>query len=116
MGRQRWSFLLSFPSIQFTRWPTLHYGRPYDAIKTFGPIEAFVTDNKTTKSFLGPTTGNSSPLMSKLTIYDLAGSLLFPDLGLKGVAIEAAQTLVGGAKFATQTFYRTEGQREETTQ
>lgn len=85
-----------------------------DAIKTFGPIEAFVTDNKTTKSFLGPDYWKQFAPNVQVDIYDLAGSLLFPDLGLKGVAIEAAQTLVGGAKFATQTFYRTEGQREET--
>jgi len=95
-------------------------GQPYvmaghmDAIKTFGTIETFITDNKTTKSFLGPLYWKQYSPNIQVDLYDLAGSLLFPDLGLKGVAIEAAQTLVGGAKFATQVFYRTEAQREET--
>ncbi len=95
-------------------------GQPYimaghmDAIKTFGPIETFVTDNKTTKGFIGALYWKQFAPNIQVDIYDLAGSLLFPDLGIKGVAIEAAQTLVGGAKFATQVFYRTEGQREET--
>jgi len=95
-------------------------GQPYilaghmDAIKTFGPIETFITDNKTTKSFLGQLYWKQFSPNIQVDAYDLAGSLLFPDLGIKGVAIEAAQTLVGGAKFATQVFYRTEGQREET--
>lgn len=95
-------------------------GQPYilaghmDAIKTFGPIETFVTDNKTTKGFLGVTYWKQFAPNIQVDAYDLAGSLLFPDLGIKGVAIEAAQVSVGGAKFATQVFYRTEGQREET--
>jgi hypothetical protein len=95
-------------------------GQPYilaghlDGIKTFGEIETFISDNKTTKGFLGPLYWKQYSPNIQVDTYDLAGSLLFPDLNIKGVAIEAAQTLVGGAKFATQVFYRTEGQREET--
>lgn len=85
-----------------------------DAIKTFGPIETFISDNKTTKSWLGEAYWKQFSPNIQVDTYDLAGSLLFPDLGIKGVAIEAAQTLVNGAKFATQVFYHTEGQREET--
>lgn len=85
-----------------------------DAIKTFGKMETFITDNKTTKSYLGPPYWKQFSPNIQVDIYDLAGSLLFPDLKIKGVAIEAAQVLVGGAEFAPQVFYRTEGQREET--
>lgn len=95
-------------------------GQPYilaghmDSIKTFGAIETFVADNKTTKAFLGPLYWKQYSPNIQVDAYDLAGSLLFPDLGIKGVAIEAAQVSTQGAKFATQVFYRTEGQREET--
>lgn len=95
-------------------------GQPYllaghmDGIKTFGPIEAFVSDNKTTKTWLGENYWKQYSPNIQVDTYDLAGSLLFPDLDIKGVAIEAAQVTTTGAKFAIQTFYRTEGQREET--
>lgn len=109
------SFKLPLPYTTPDRQPYILAGH-LDAIKTFGPIETFISDNKTTKAFLGPLYWKQYSPNIQVDIYDLAGSLLFPDLGIKGVAIEAAQTLAGGAKFATQVFYRTEGQREETLQ
>lgn len=84
-----------------------------DAIKTHG-VDPFVTDNKTTKSYLGAAYWKQFAPNGQVDGYDLAGTLLFPDLGIKGVAIEAAQVTQEGARFATQVFYRTEGQREET--
>lgn len=96
-------------------------GQPYtlsghmDAIKSFGPIEKFVTDNKTTGSFIGPLYWKQYSPNIQVDIYDLAGSLLYPQLNLKGVAIEATQLFAsGGARFAIHPFYRTESQREET--
>lgn len=87
-----------------------------DAIKTFGGSERFVTDNKTTKTFLGQQYWAQFSPNTQVDLYDLVGNILFPQLNLSGVAIEAAQTSVGGAKFAVQTFYRNEEQRAETLQ
>jgi len=46
-------------------------------------------------------------------IYDLIGYLLFPSLKIQGVIIEAAQTMVEGARFGTYINRRTDAQREE---
>ena len=94
------------------------YGETYilaghlDSIMTNG-LETFVSDNKTTKNALLKTYWKRYEPNTQVDIYDLAGSLLFPELGLRGVMIEAAQTLVDGARFGSHIFYRTEAQREE---
>lgn len=84
-----------------------------DGIKTFGS-EPFVTDNKTTKTALNALYWKQYNPNTQVDIYDLVGSLLYPSLGIRGVVIEAAQTLATGARFASHPFYRTEGQRSET--
>lgn len=98
-------------------------GQPYilaghmDGIKRFSPSESFITDNKTTGSFIGPAYWKQYSPNIQVDIYDLAGSLLYPQLGIKGVAIEATQLFASGtARFAVHPFYRTEAQREETLQ
>lgn len=93
-------------------------GEPYlltgylDSIDRLGE-EFFISDNKTTKNALGPPYWAQYSPNVQVDIYDLAGSILFPDLGIRGVRIDAAQALVGGARFGTQVFYRRESQREE---
>lgn len=96
-------------------------GQPYilsghmDGIKRFSASESFITDNKTTGTFIGPYYWKQYSPNIQVDIYDLAGSLLYPALGIKGVAIEATQLFANGtARFAIHPFYRTEGQREET--
>jgi hypothetical protein len=84
-----------------------------DGIKTHGN-DPLVTDNKTTKGAITQNYWRQYSPNGQVDTYDLAGNLLFPELGIKGVAIEAAQVTANGANFATQVFYRTEGQREET--
>jgi hypothetical protein len=84
-----------------------------DGIKTWGS-DHFISDNKTTKSWLGEKYWAQYSPNIQVDTYDLVGTLLWPQLKLQGMAIEAAQTLVGGAKFGINVFYRTEGQREET--
>jgi hypothetical protein len=86
-----------------------------DGIKAFTKTESFVSDNKTTVSFLGPNYWKQYSPNTQVDIYDLVGSMLYPDLGIRGVAIEAVQLKANStATFATHPFYRTEGQREET--
>ncbi len=86
-----------------------------DGIKTFGGAENFVTDNKTTGSFIGPSCWAQYSPNIQVDIYDMVGNILYPDLRIRGVAIEATQLFAtGGARFAIHPFYRTEGQREET--
>ena len=76
--------------------------------------ELFIADNKTTKKFLGKAFQASFSPNIQMDVYDLAGSILFPTLPIRGVAIEAAQILHDGARFATYPLHRTEAQREET--
>ncbi len=45
--------------------------------------------------------------------YALAASIMFPSLPLKGIMLEAHQTLVGSARFARQFLRRSAVQREE---
>lgn len=86
-----------------------------DGIKSFSPAESFITDNKTTVSYLGATYWKQYSPNIQVDIYDLVGSMLYPELNIKGVAIEATQLVASGsARFATHPFYRTEAQREET--
>lgn len=84
----------------------------FDRISRFGD-EHFITDNKTTKNPLDRGYWAHYSPNTQVDTYDLVGSILYPSLSIQGVAIEAAQTLVGGAKFGIQVFHRTEPQREE---
>lgn len=94
-------------------------GDPYilcghnDSLVTFGD-EGFVSDNKTTKKQLGPAYWAGYSPNVQVEIYDLAGSVLYQDLNLKGVLIEGAQVLVSGAKFGLGVMYRNDAQRNET--
>lgn len=83
-----------------------------DSIKTNGD-ETFLADNKTTKSFLGPSYYNQFSPNTQMEIYDFAGNMLFPDLKLRGLLIESAQVMVEGARFGAHIVYRDDTQREE---
>ena len=107
------SFKLPLPILDPTNQPYVLAGH-LDGIKTFGGVETFITDNKTTKSWLSKNYWAQFAPNVQVDTYDLAGSILFPDIRLSGVAIEAAQVSQTGAKFGTNIFYRSEGQREET--
>lgn len=94
------------------------YGEDYvlsghiDYIGEFGP-DKFIIDNKTTKKGLTASFWSTYSPHMQLDTYDLVGSLLFPDLDLRGFLVDAAQTLVSGAEFALHPYYKTEGHREE---
>jgi hypothetical protein len=75
--------------------------------------ERWIADNKTTKATLSAPYWKQFAPNVQVDTYDLAGSLLFPSENIKGVAIEAAQTLVGSAAFGLQLFRHDDTQREE---
>lgn len=83
-----------------------------DAMEKFG-AEGFIVDNKTTKKMLNKQYWKQYSPNIQVDSYDLLGTTLFPDMDLSGVRIDAAQAMVGGARFGTQVFYRTDAQREE---
>lgn len=85
----------------------------FDYIGVFGD-EAWIVDNKTTTKTLSDKFWQGYSPHYQLDTYDLFGSLMFPDLDLQGVLIDAAQvTKTGDPKFARHTFRKTEEQREE---
>lgn len=83
-----------------------------DGIVTFGN-EAFTADDKTTGSYIGKAYYSGFNPNIQFDIYDLAGSLLYPNLHLGGVAVRAAQVQQSGSKFGFDISRRTERQREE---
>lgn len=83
-----------------------------DSISALG-AEHFTTDNKSTKKPLDEKYWSQYSPNVQVDLYDLVGNLLYPQLNLRGVAIEGAQVLTGGARFAVKPMYRTEAQREE---
>jgi hypothetical protein len=94
------------------------YGENYvlagylDGIKTFGD-EIFVADYKTTKKGLHDAFyAGFSPSM-QMDTYDLAGSILYPDLGLSGVMIEGLQVLTDSFKSGIGFLHRNEAIRQE---
>jgi hypothetical protein len=83
-----------------------------DSISEHGG-EHFVTDDKTTKNALDRKYFSQYSPNIQVDVYDLAGTTLFPDLGIKGVAIEGSQLQVGGVRFGIGIQYRTDALREE---
>ena len=83
-----------------------------DSIMTNGD-ENFAADNKSTKNAISSNYWKQFKPNTQVSTYDLAGSLLWPELNLKGFMIEAAQVLVDGARFGSQLFYNTQAEREE---
>ena len=75
--------------------------------------DLFICDHKTTKKTLSKSFWGTFAPNIQMDIYDLAGNIMFPEMGIRGVIVEGAQTMVGGARFGRQVFYRNEEQREE---
>ena len=84
----------------------------FDNLVVFGP-ENFILERKTTKSTLSRNYIAGFSPSQQIDTYDLAGTILFPDLDIKGVMLEAAQVMVGGARFTRQPLHRNEDLREE---
>lgn len=83
-----------------------------DSIVSFGE-EKFIDDNKTTTKALTANYFLQYSPNIQVDVYDLAGSMLYPSLAIKGVMIEGAQILQEGARFGIGIQYRTDALREE---
>jgi hypothetical protein len=98
-------------------WKTPH-GEDYllagylDGIRTFGS-EMFTGERKSTKKTLNQMYWAGYSPHIQVDIYDVAAAALFEDLPIKGVMVEAVQTLASGARYGRHIAYRTEAQREE---
>lgn len=75
--------------------------------------ENWIADNKTTKKTLGKTYWSTWRPNYQMETYDILVNATMPELKTKGVLIEAAQALVGGAEFGTMPIRYTDTQREE---
>lgn len=83
-----------------------------DAAASHGS-ENFIADNKTTKGALDRRYFAQYSPNIQIDLYDLVGNVLFPEMKFKGVAIDAVQTQVGGARFGIGLQYRSDFHREE---
>ena len=84
-----------------------------DSIMQFGD-EHFITDNKTTSKTLNQRYWQTFSPNTQVDTYDLAGTLLWPELHIQGVLIEGAQVLNSGlVRLGVGSQYRTDEQREE---
>ncbi len=83
-----------------------------DGLATFG-AENFVRERKSTKSTLGRRFFEGFSPHIGVDLYDLAASILYPDLDIQGTLLEGTQLMVGGSRTQRQPLYRTERMREE---
>lgn len=74
--------------------------------------DAFVLDNKTTGSTLGPYYFKQYSPNNQMSLYNLAGKVVYA-LPTKGVIIDAAQVAVGFSEYSRGFAHRTNGQDEE---
>lgn len=94
------------------------YGEPYilsihlDQIGVFGD-ELWVVDQKTTTKGLDEGFWKGYSPSVQFDTYDMAAKAFLPDLDIKGVLLDGAQALVGGARFGRHPFYKTDAMREE---
>lgn len=93
-------------------------GEPYqlvghlDSIMAYGG-ENFIADNKTTKKALNQDFFAQFSPAVQMDTYDLAGSMLWPQLNIKGVMIEGAQILKDSVRLGIGLQYRTDELRNE---
>lgn len=93
-------------------------GEPYvlcghfDYVGRFGE-EVFPVDNKTTKVSLNDGFWRRYSPDVQFDTYAMAAPIVLPDLPVKGVAVDAIQTLVGGVNFGRHFYHKTPSQNEE---
>lgn len=83
-----------------------------DGVAVFGN-ENYVRERKSTKYGLTAHYFDGFSPHAQVDTYDIAGYVLFPDLDIQGVILEAAQTMVGGSRFGRRVMRRTPALREE---
>lgn len=75
--------------------------------------QVLVRERKTTKNAIGPYYFDGYTPDPQIDTYDLVASVLFPELKVAGVLVEAMQTGVNFARFQRQPIHRTPAQRDE---
>lgn len=75
--------------------------------------ENFITDNKTTRKSLNGQFFEQYASDTQFDLYDLIGSIAYPDLNIRGVMVDAVQLMVEGVAFGRHPYYKVESQREE---
>jgi hypothetical protein len=83
-----------------------------DYIARFGD-EYYVSDNKTTGKPLNDAFFSSYSPSIQFDTYDVVGQLLYPDLDLSGVQVDALQLSASSTASGRRTFYKTDEHREE---
>lgn len=83
-----------------------------DYIGVYGG-EYFTVDNKTTKKTLSTKFWESYSPSTQFDTYDLAGWMLYPDLGLSGVLLDGIQVTVNGAAYGKHVYRKSDAHREE---
>ncbi len=106
------SFRLPLPLAAYTGeqyWLVGHL----DGIGSWGEGETWLVEDKTTGHGLGRFYFDRWSPSMQIDTYDAIGSILFPELGIQGVLLEAAALGIDSAQFARQPLRRTEAMREE---
>lgn len=75
--------------------------------------QLYIVDAKTTARSLGKGYREGLSPNHQFDTYDLAASIMFPDLDFAGVLIDAASLLKSGANFAVVPLHKTDAMREE---
>ncbi len=83
-----------------------------DGVVSFGD-EYFIRDRKSTKSTLSKSHFAGFSPNIQFDIYDLFGSIIFKDLHISGILVDAMQVMVGGSRFVLKPLYRSNERREE---
>lgn len=84
-----------------------------DRVETFGGLENFITDLKTTTKSLNQQFFSTYAPNIQVDMYDLIGWFMFPKWDIQGVKIEAASLTVDGVRFAPHIERRNEENRHE---
>lgn len=105
------SFSVPFPRIAPTGEQYTLNGH-IDYIASFGD-EHYISDNKTTGKPLNDAFFSSYSPSIQFDTYDLVGTLLWPELEIDGVQVDALQLSASATSSGRRTFYKTDEQREE---
>lgn len=84
----------------------------FDYLGRFGSLN-YIVDNKTTTKTLSKRFFESYDPDLQFDIYDMVGGILYPDLELQGVLLDAANSQIEGSSFARMAYRKTEEQRKE---
>lgn len=121
-GLRPYAFPDGRPAVELSFKLPLPYRTPYgenyllaghmDYLGQFG-TELFIVDNKTTTHSLTQHYWQGYSPHMQMDTYDLVASVMFPDLSIRGVMVDAAQVMANESRFGRHPYYKTETMREE---